>query len=123
MKHTEIRVEHLKFGSLVKWSIYVTLSAGIILGLLFSVLSLVGFEVEATLNGEQLTGVQQILFLLFVTPIMILLLGIFSSIILYLPMRLVLKIKKGISLKGLFVVEVSEKNENKAVEQESNLNT
>lgn len=104
MNGKEIYIRHLNFGSFIKWNAYISISIGGILGLVFSIISLLGGNVNSTFNGRELTGIQEILFSLFAMPIFTLIFGTIQSLFLFLPLVLLLKITKGIRLKGKFEI-------------------
>ncbi|MCZ8518546.1 MULTISPECIES: hypothetical protein [Paenibacillus] len=100
LKGTDLHIRHIRFGSFIKWNVYASAAFGALLGIPFSLLSMITDKFVTTFNGMEVTGIQEILFVLLLIPVTFILMGVLASVGLYLPLVLLLKLTKGIRLRG-----------------------
>jgi hypothetical protein len=104
MKGKQIHIKHLNFGSFIKWNMFLALSFGIILGMIFFIFSLFGANPKANINNTEFTGLTAGIIEIFLVPFIFMILSIIFSIMSYLPLWIAMNIFKGIKLDGDFIV-------------------
>lgn len=104
MKPNSIRVLKIKFGSFMKWNIYISITIGIVFGIIMFILSLLGADVKANLGQSQYHGIVAGVMSLFISPLVFILFGVIIGLLLFLPLKAALKLTNGIRLFGSFEI-------------------
>lgn len=95
----EKNLMRIKFGSFVKLSVSMFLGLGIGFGVLLFLLSLLGLNVTATIGETVYSGITAGVIAIFLGPLIAVVLGLFISLVGFLPFKFFLKSIKGIRLK------------------------
>ena len=94
----ELRVKEISFESYLKLLILIFLLVGLILGILFFIMSIFGGNVNVTLWTIQLRGVIAGIVSIPLLQLMFSLVGLIIGILSFLPFKYVLKFKNGITI-------------------------
>lgn len=99
---TEIKVNSIKFKSYFLAIMGIYFAFGVTIGLLAFLLSLVGCDVSATVGTTTITGMRAGIVNIFLAPVIMLIFGAILALISYLPVKYLLKLTKGVVLRGEF---------------------
>lgn len=102
MRGKSIRIYNIDFGSFLKWNIYISTTIGILFGIMMLFMSLVGGNVYVNLGQIHYQGIIAGIIGLFLSPLLMAIFGVLIGLILFLPIKVALKLTKGIKLNGLF---------------------
>jgi ABC-type antimicrobial peptide transport system permease subunit len=97
-----INIRRISFKSYLKFYILSLVSMGIVFGLIFFGLSLVGVKVTARVFNLNFTGIMAGVVNLILAPVIMLIFALFFGALSFLPFRLYLEYAKKIKLKGEF---------------------
>jgi uncharacterized protein YacL len=82
----------------------IAFSFGVITGILFFIIGLMGGNITANLGESILYGVPAAIASIFISPVVALFLGVFVCLLTYFPFKLFLKLIKGLRVFGTFDV-------------------
>jgi hypothetical protein len=94
-----INIRRISFKSYLKFYILSLVSLGIVLGLAFFGLSLVGVEVTARVFNLNFTGIMAGIVNLVLAPVVMFIFAFFFGVLSFLPFRLYLEYAKKLKLK------------------------
>jgi hypothetical protein len=97
-----INIKRIGFGSYLKLHIVISISIGIIFGLLFLVFGILGGPVTANFGEARYTGMTAGIIGFFVAPLTLLITGLVFSLLTFLPLKALLYFTKGLKLHGEF---------------------
>ncbi|MCA1066130.1 hypothetical protein QTG56_25415 (plasmid) [Rossellomorea sp. AcN35-11] len=96
MEH--LHVKGIGFGSYLKLMLILSLSVGLVLGAILFILSIFNGDVYAYIGPIQLTGVLAGIFSIFLSPLIFGIWGLIIGLVSFLPVKLTLKVIKGIKM-------------------------
>lgn len=103
-----LTIKDIKFGSFFKLMMGISFSFGVITGILFFIIGLMGGNVTANLGESILYGIPAAIASIFISPMVALFLGLFVSLLAYFPFKILMKITKGLKVRGAFEGEKNE---------------
>lgn len=89
------RLHTLPFSVFLKFMLYVNVSFGGIVGVLFLIAGLLGADIKTTINGTEQHGFSAGLASIFISPFVFGIFGVILGLVMYLPFRLALRLTKG----------------------------
>ena len=95
-------IKDIKFGSFFKLIMGISFSFGVITGILFLVIGLMGANITANLGESILYGVPAAIASIFISPVVALFLGLFVCLLSYFPFKLFIKLINGLRILGTF---------------------
>ena len=98
----QVTIRNVKFGSFFKVSVLISLSFGIIFGLIIFIIGLFGGPVQANIGAAKLTGIAGGVASLILGPFIFSIFGMLIGIFTFLPFKLILKVLKRITIYGKF---------------------
>lgn len=101
----KLTLYRLKFSSYLKLCNAVGVVVGICFGILMFIMSLFGGDVNAHLGPVNFTGISAGIASLFIGPLVFVVFGLLIGLVSFLPLKLALKLFKGLNLYGEFNIE------------------
>ncbi|MBB6215307.1 uncharacterized protein YacL [Anaerosolibacter carboniphilus] len=98
----QVTIKDIKFSSFFKWMMGISFSFGVITGILFCVIGLMGGNITANLGESILYGIPAAIASIFISPVVALFLGLFVCLLAYFPFKLLIKLTKGLRIRGIF---------------------
>ncbi|GAA0335344.1 hypothetical protein GCM10008967_27730 [Bacillus carboniphilus] len=93
-----LHVKGFGFSSYIKLMLLISVSSGLIFGIILFTLSLFGFNVYVNFGSTHIRGVSAGIISIFLSPMMFTFLGIIFSLFSFLPFKYALKFTKGIKI-------------------------
>lgn len=101
----KVRWTKLYFSSYMLLCLLMSISFGLFLGVLIFLSSLLGIEARTNFFFIEFRGIAAGITSLLIVPFTMSFLGLLFSLFSYLPFKLLIKLFKGISLKGQYTVD------------------